>query len=95
MTFMMQHCASDSTARHLCFKYTVNSLVVYHRRTIFNLVLRVVHAAYFLKKMVHVGLGEIYLQGALGFCESVFFKNGKGLVSSAVCMHPCIPRNRL
>ena len=55
-----------------CFKYTVNSIVVYHRRTNVHLVLRVIHAAYFLQKMPHVGLGEIYLQGALGFCESVF-----------------------
>ena len=74
MIFVMQHCAisSGSTAGLFCFKYTVNSLTVYHRRRNFHLVLRVVHAAYFLKKMAHVGLGEIYLQGALGFCESVF-----------------------
>ena len=73
MTFMMQHCAisSDSTGRLLCVKYIVNSLVVYHRRTNFNLVLGVVHPAYFLQKMAHVGLSEIYVQGALGFCECV------------------------
>jgi len=70
MTYMMQYCAI-STARFLCFKYTVNSLVVYHRRTNFHLILRVEHAAYFLQKMAQVGLGEIYLQGALSFCESV------------------------
>ena len=71
MTFMMQHSAisSDSTAILLCFKYTVNSLVVCHRRTNFQLVLRVVH---FLQKMAHVDLDEIDLQDALGFCESVF-----------------------
>ena len=74
MIFTMQHCAisSGSTARLVCFNYTVNSFIVYHRRRNFHLVLRVVHAAYFLQKMAHVGLGEIYLQGALGFCESVF-----------------------
>ena len=73
MTFIVQHCAisSDSTARFLCFKYTGNSFVVYHSRTNFHLVLKVVHAAYFLQKMAAEVFGEIYLQGALGFCESV------------------------
>ena len=35
MIFTMQHCAisSGSTARFLCFNYTVNSLIVYHKVT--------------------------------------------------------------
>ena len=69
--------------------FQVNSFVVYHRRTNFHLVLRVVHTAYFLQKMALTVLGEIYLQRAFGFCES-----GKVLVLSAVWRHSCIPRNR-
>ena len=70
------------------------SLVVYHRKTNFVLVLRVVHDAYFLQKMAHIFLGEIYLQGALGFGR-VCFMDVKVPVLNAVWRHPCMPRLRL
>ena len=87
MTFMMQHYAisSDSTARLLCFKYTVNSLVLYLRRTNFHLVLRVVHAVYFFQKIARCirFLRECVLRMAR-FSHWVWFGG-----------RPCIPRNRL
>ena len=75
MAFMMQHCAIsyDSTARLLCFKLTAKYLIVYHCRTNSHSVLRAVYAAYFLQKMAHIVLGEIYLQCAFR-SEIVFFK---------------------
>ena len=94
MTVIMQHCAIsyDTTARLLCFKLTA---IVCHCRTNCHSVLRAVHAAYFLQKMAHIVLGEIYLQCEFGFCEIVVFKNVKVLELGAVWKHPCIPINRL
>ena len=66
-------------------------LSIFHRMN-YHLVGSVVCAADFFQKAAHDVLGEMYLQGAFDFCESML-KNDKVILLRAVRRRSSITRN--